>query len=176
MKLIAFTGPKYSGKTTAADTLMKLVQYPHKMSFAYPIKQALLAMGFTREEILQGDKEEPISPFGASCRRLCQTLGTDWGRNMVHKDIWLMLFARQFVIQERSGTQLIVIDDVRFDNEADMIKSLGGIIIKLEPHYPSSDSHPSERGIDPKFINHTIPIQPSAIHLCAMVRELYQSL
>ena len=47
------------------------------------------------------------------------------------------------LIQKTSNSN-IVIDDVRFQNEVDMIHSLGGIIIKIECDNEIKDNHESE--------------------------------
>lgn len=172
MKLIAFTGKKYAGKSTAAGEIMRLVRYPVKLSFATPIKQAALAMGFTRDEVFNQDKEAPIADFNVSIRRVFQTLGTDWGRNMISRDLWLLMFARQYRLQEKSGTELIVVDDVRFDNEADMILSLGGDIILVDGTHSAADHHISESGIDTKFITHTLEHKPNLQEFLTDVRIL----
>ncbi len=156
MKLISFTGPKFCGKSTAASEFMHQVEYPCKLSFAGPIKRALVAMGFTHDEIYNHPKEEPLPRFNDSPRHILQTLGTEWGRQMIHRDLWLLLFERQFMLQVKSGTQLVVIDDVRFDNEADMIKSLGGYVVQIEGRPGLTDLHASEAGISKNLITHTL--------------------
>lgn len=172
MNLVAFTGHKYAGKSTAAHELMRLVEYPTRLSFAAPIKRAVIAMGFTNEEVYNGNKEATIAPFNVSMRRLFQTLGTDWGRHMIHPDLWLRMFERQYLMQARSGTELIVVDDVRYNNEADMIKSLGGYIVLIEGTHGAIDAHDSEKGIDEKWITHRLQHKPDLQEFLTDVRTL----
>ena len=42
----------------------------------------------------------------------------------------------------------IVVADVRFNNEADMVHRLGGIVVKVDRDIPKEDTHISESGID----------------------------
>lgn len=172
MNLIAFTGKKYAGKSTAAREITKLVEYPATLSFASPIKRAALAMGFTNEEVYSNDKEDLIAPFNVSIRRVFQSLGTDWGRNMIHPDIWLRMFERQYLLQKKSGTQLVVVDDVRFDNEADMIISLGGTIIEVFGSPSAADHHVSEAGINPNFVHYKLNHNPDLQQFLLDARNL----
>lgn len=179
MKIIAFCGHKQSGKSTAANEFIKSAVHPARLSFATPIKRALLAMGFTHKEIYEGDKERIIDAIGVSPRRLMQTLGTDWGRQMIHSDIWLILFERAMNLHNASNTDLVVIDDVRYDNEAAKIKQLGGVIIHVKNLYAPhrlSDTHSSERGIHTDFITHTLYNNGTLEEYIAQVHNLRKEL
>lgn len=65
---------------------------------------------------------------------------------------------------ETYPNMIIVCDDVRFDNEAEAIKSLGGIIIKLESKKSEErneakdgiSGHVSENGLDLKHVDYII--------------------
>lgn len=77
-------------------------------------------------------KETPIADLGGkSARELMQTLGTDWGRKMVHEDLWVNVAKREIENMMNDGSS-VVIDDIRFPNEVEMIKSLGGQIIYVD--------------------------------------------
>lgn len=84
------------------------------------------------------NKENEIPLFGRSVRYIMQTLGTEWGRELIHPDIWVKL--AECVLFERG--ERMIISDVRFDNEADFIREHGGVILhvtrtdarKIEPH------------------------------------------
>ena len=75
-----------------------------------------------------------------------QTLGTEWGRKMVNDTIWID--AAKAMIQQQLKTNDVVVDDCRFDNEADAIHSLGGVLIDvMRPGYGASATHASEHGV-----------------------------
>lgn len=96
-------------------------------------------------------------------RAALQTLGTEWGRNHVHTNVWVdytMNVARQLlsydgfsVYSRTKGLQLdaqdpnikgIVISDIRFENELKAIPDAGGYLIKLvrpEPTKNEEDFH-----------------------------------
>ena len=91
------------------------------------------------------DKEQSIPPFYKSCRQMMQLLGTEWGRDLIHPDIWVIAARAQI---ERYGDADIVFDDVRFENEASMIRELGGLIIHVDRlGNDDNDRHRSEDGI-----------------------------
>jgi hypothetical protein len=155
MKLIGITGAAGSGKDTAADRLVSAHAF-RKVSFAGPLKDGLCAMfNWTPEQINDRVfKETSLPDIGKSPRQLMQLLGTEYGREMVHPDIWLILARRKIeaFMQYRS----VVISDVRFDNEAEMIRAMGGQIIHLiRPGISAVAAHVSEQGVT---INHTVDI------------------
>lgn len=161
--LIGFTGRAGSGKTTGADWALHNHKNCLKMSFASPLKAAARelikstmpkAHPITPAEYLTNRdfKETPI-PFLANItpRRLMQTLGTEWGRNTIHPDFWVIILAqkveRLLGHSYRQGTIKLqaVIDDVRFENEAEMIRAYGGTIVHVErPDLPEVEAHASE--------------------------------
>lgn len=147
MKLIGLTGLAGAGKDTAADYLVQHHAW-RKVSFAQPLKDGLCAMfGWSPEQLLDREWKESVIPsIGKSPRQLMQTLGTEWGREMVHRDLWLIL-AEQ-AIASKLEYRDVVVSDVRFDNEADMIRSMGGRIVHISRKGISGvAAHTSESGV-----------------------------
>jgi hypothetical protein len=151
--LVAFTGPFGSGKSTAARGL-----FPDfvRLSFAEPIRQMLVAGGLCSPDDFMR-KEEPVEWLGgATPRRMMQTLGTEWGRDLVFKRIWIAIMERR--VKEKLDLGMsVVIDDCRFNDEAEMVHRMGGIIVHIarESHSVSSQ-HSSEHGIDRKWVDQVI--------------------
>lgn len=120
-----------SGKTAVSRVLHQRAYSP--LSFAAPLKRMtsvfLVEWGVSPEDIprmLYGDlKEQEIPGLGRTPRHLMQTLGTDWGRSLVHSSLWVELLKRQAKSYAQGGYRAVV-DDVRFPNEAQAIKDLGG--------------------------------------------------
>lgn len=56
-----------------------------------------------------------------SLRSLLETLGTEWGREMICNDIWLKV-AEQFIARAGKG---VIIKDIRFPNESDWLNHIG---------------------------------------------------
>ena len=154
--IYGFCGAAGSGKTYAADLLCKLIHDSKRHSFSTPLKDMLeRTMGFTYEQ-LYGDKKEIIDDrYGKSPRQIMQTLGTEWGRNMVHPDIWVIAINNQIDSREKVGATVHIIDDVRFENEANYVRSRG-VLIHMVGKNCIKSSHSSEDGIKPKREDFTI--------------------
>jgi len=138
MKIIAFAGLAQSGKTTAANFIpgVKI------LSFADPVKQIALS-SFNWD----GVKDE-------KGRRLLQVIGTECGR-AYDNDIWINKMREQIKICEPLYN-VIAIDDCRFDNEPELVKELGGIVIEILRPGCVPDGHASEQGISPYLIDKQI--------------------
>lgn len=128
--IIGLTGLARSGKSTAANYLViekKFVRVP----FAAPIKRMLRSLGLSDDEINGSLKEEPCDLLcGRSPRFAMQRLGTEWGRGLIHPDLWIELWRRDAERLILSGHS-VVADDCRFPNEANALKNLGGKIINI---------------------------------------------
>jgi hypothetical protein len=79
------------------------------------------------------DKNAVVPVFDVPMRKMLQTLGTEWGRKEFGPHIWVDI-ARLMVQRhaETSSADVIVFDDCRFANEVEMIRSLGGTVVRLE--------------------------------------------
>jgi hypothetical protein len=148
--LVAFTGLAQSGKTTAARVLCR--RGYDRMSFADPIKQMVRCL--TSET----DKNKQLPQFGdKTLRHLYQTLGTDWGRHMIHPNIWVQLGAERLRSLlgdvEEAAIQGVVIDDLRFDNEAQLVRAMGGTVIQVHRPGVHALPHESESGISPHLVD-----------------------
>ncbi|MBT9167230.1 MAG: hypothetical protein DDT19_00555 [Syntrophomonadaceae bacterium] len=114
--LIGLTGLAYSGKTTVAEHLKKKHGFK-VVSIAGTIKQyAMKYFGLSRRDIERKD-------FHA--RTILQGIG-----EMIRKEIDNDYFLDEIELSYKPKRN-IVIDDVRLLNEAERIKSLGGVIVKI---------------------------------------------
>lgn len=99
-------------------------------------------------------------------RKLLQFLGTDWGRQ-IDENLWVDLWrqeARSHMFKVSNLTsQIVITDDLRFDNEAKQVLDLGGRVINVEcdetsrrersPSTFSGSNHSSESGITDSYIS-----------------------
>lgn len=140
---VGFTGPARSGKNLAAQYLNVLLPHYQCAAFADALKAMLkVGLGLTEPQVNGYHKEILDDEICATPRYLMQTLGTEWGRECVSKDLWVRAFLKKFRGQD------VIITDVRFNNEADMIRGQGGQIIHLRGRGGLYDnSHTSEAGI-----------------------------
>lgn len=148
--LIGITGAKGSGKDTFAAVLMEKNFYNLKM--ADPLKNMLRELyryaGIDAETIerkIEGDmKEQPCRILGGKTPRWAmQSLGTEW-RNMIDTHLWSNLWEAKAVDLLKDGTP-IVCTDIRFHHEEQMLRNLGGRLIRIErPGHEINDQHSSE--------------------------------
>ena len=151
--IIALTGRKYSGKDTAADCFTALGY--ERVKFAGALKEMLRALyrycGMPANEIerrIEGDmKEEPCDVLcGETSRRAMETIGTEWGRQMIAEEIWVSALKMRAV---HSGK--VIVTDLRFPNELQAMRALGGIvgrIIRPKFHGGTASAHISEQYVD----------------------------
>lgn len=164
--VIGFAGKAGSGKDSAGMAIISSGIKATKVSFADPIRDMLKCLGIDVDRIYRefggSGKNEPIPEFGGkSLRFMMQTLGTEWGRKTISDSIWLDIGKRK-IRENQANRTFSVVTDVRFDNEAEAIKSLGGVIIQIDSlgNQISEDSlymkHDSEALISEKLIDYRI--------------------
>jgi len=155
--IIGVAGYKGAGKDTVANVLQTNFGFK-KMSFAQPIKDIVHSTFGIDQAILSGNggerefREESLPGwFYLSPRDMLQKIGMAF-RTELHKDVWIKILENKI----KDIEQNIVIPDVRFKNELDMIKNHGFCVGVYRPGY-NGDNHASERGLDgvelPKVFN-----------------------
>ena len=175
--LVGLTGRKGSGKDTAAEAMFGFENV--KMAGALKAMLGALltyqgALPGTVHRMLEGDlKEKPTSLLGGrSPRHAMQTLGTEWGRNLISTDLWIGVAERRIGLFDQ-----VCVSDVRFPNEANMIRRLGGRTYRIERGADADavcDPHVSEAGIDDLQVDGVIENDcPSANAFKALMREMF---
>lgn len=159
MILIGIHGKGGSGKDTVGEILKEKHGFA-TTSFALPIKKMICELlGVPLEK--WDDREWRESPCESGAfndktpRFLAQTIGTEWGRHIVDASLWYNLALERIdacaAQDEDDLVTKYAITDVRFDNEAQHLRSRGGYLIVV--HRTSSDldsdvrGHASEHGI-----------------------------
>ena len=133
--LVGFIG---AGKGTVGE-LLRLNGYK-QMSFAGVLKDTASIMFGWDRDLLEGDTVESrmfretkddfwSDKFGYDFtpRLALQRLGTEAGRDVFHKDIWVYALEKR-IKQHRN----VVITDTRFPNEIDSIHKMGGKIVEIQ--------------------------------------------
>ena len=154
-RLIGFHGPAGCGKDLAAS----MIPGARRVGFADPLYRGLASMLGVSEELLRDRNRKECrlgSMLDASPRRLLQTLGTEWGRQLIDPDLWLKLArARWRELREECGC--VVITDVRFANEAAAIRADGGEVwLVYRPNVATVAPHESENGIPLAMIDRLV--------------------
>lgn len=159
LNVIGFTGPKRVGKDTAAAALVENYDWV-KINPGDPIRamvKTLLRHAGAEEKWIRdhvdGDRrEDPVFTLDGtdiSSRHLMQTLGDDWGRGLVHPDLYasIMLTTTRELLE--SGVPGVVVTGIRKPNEAAAIRQIGGEIWRIDrPGFEATGEHSSEQGFD----------------------------
>lgn len=80
-------------------------------------------------------------------RELLQFIGTDVCREILDTDIWLKIGKKKILrwLKDEKNPCSVIVTDVRFDNEAALIKELGGDMVEIKRDIPETgDTHASE--------------------------------
>lgn len=98
--------------------------------------------------------DDTYSKYNVSYRKILQLFGTDVCRYF--KDyLWIEMAEKKMQDCIDLGKN-VVITDVRFDNEAEAIKSLGGKVLRVVRDGCKEDGHSSERGVNDRWIDNKI--------------------
>jgi len=166
--LVAFAGLARSGKSTAAMHLVDAHGW-QRIRFAGPLKSMMAALGLTNAEIEGDRKELPCELLcGQTPRHAMQTIGTEWGRQLIGPDVWIRAWRAAF--DRTLPGSCIVVDDCRFPNEAEAVQAAGGIIVRVERHGDTVADHVSEGCTIPA--EHVIRNAGSTADLLAAVDRL----
>ena len=169
--IIGITGKARAGKDTMANCLMNSFiskdtneNKAIKLSFADPLYDIADLFGFGSKA--HSDKWKPVvnEVWGITGREFLQKIGTDIFRNHFREDTWLKHMAMrldQVMAESQNCNILVVIPDVRFDNEAELIRSRGGKVLEVvRPGSPialqgNQALHASEKGIKQDLVDIT---------------------
>lgn len=167
--LIGLTGGARCGKDTVGGWLSQKLYIP-TYALAGPIKAICSEIMGWDERQLYGDLKEIVDPdYGVTPRRAFQTLGTEWGRNMIHPDIWVMIAERTY----KSSPKGLILTDVRFPNEVKWIDKMGGLLV----HVRRKDLDKAQADVDTEHVSEQL--LPERIHDHVMpaaenLRELHE--
>ena len=178
--LIAIYSPVMGcGKSTAAQFLSFAYDFV-PVGFAQPIKamtRALLqSAGVEQEEVnayLAGHlKEKPVPFAPVTCRMIMQTLGTEWGRQTIHEEIWVETLIER-VDALLAGGDSVVIDDMRFPNEYEALAEYGATFVRIDrPSALNREPHESEGGLEGWRFHHEITNDGSVEDLYGKINRI----
>lgn len=168
--IIGITGHKRSGKDTTYQIIQQIYPYAERRAFADKLKQSAAALlGIPVEEIerLKTDPSYHLtvqhfnvfeySPIAQmNVRTFLQRYGTEAHREVFGEDFWLeQCLPRDEMSNYLDHKKLIVVTDVRFDNEASWIIRMGGDIWSLnrDAVKDESDEHASEVPVDGDYVS-----------------------
>lgn len=138
--IIGLTGFIGSGKDTVANMLCDVGATQE--SFASPLKDVCASVFGWERHMLEGDtiesrdfRETPdmfwtrkLGIDNFTPRLALQLIGTDIMRNHFNSDIWISSMEYRL---RKSNRNIIVVSDARFQNELNLIKSMGGKVLTV---------------------------------------------
>lgn len=124
--IIGFAGYVGSGKTTLSNYFVQNHGFV-RLSFAAKIKEIMVVLGVPEEVLADPIRKEQPHPAlcGVSPRAFMEALGK-MARDLTNGQLWL----QQFVLAAQPKP-LVICDDVRHQNEADLILENGGHVFRL---------------------------------------------
>ena len=140
-RIIGLAGTKRAGKNHTASIVRRLCHHTefHEVALADALKQEVAtATGYSVGHI-EAHKEE--------FRPILQWWGTEFRRRMHGDDYWIKRLIEKLV---NISEGVVVVTDIRFPNEADTVKMLGGEVWQVVNPESSCDTdfHPSEIALD----------------------------
>lgn len=148
------------GKSTAISALQKSITGAtvFNVKFAQPLYDI-------QEYAYNRIKGAYSKPEGfVKDRKLLQWIGTEWGRDTISKSLWTDIWQKEVSFILNATDAVVVCDDVRFDNEAELIKSMGGKIIRISSDRGAEKAeggvgivnHSSEGGVNLKYVDYLV--------------------
>ena len=147
--IIGICGLIGSGKGTVADILVETHNFK-KLSFADKLKDGVATIFGWDRAMLEGDTDESRqwrelkddfwsneTKMEVTPRLVLQLFGTDCMRNGFDDGIWVSTIKKKLL---ENPTIDYVVPDVRFANEVDMIRDIGGQVWEVK------------RGADPQWL------------------------
>lgn len=127
-RVVVFIGPQGVGKTHVGELVAHALG-GHRFSFADPIR--MMMYGLIGDQFWEiKDKSQPQKLLGGkSIRHAMQTLGTEWGRECIHPDIWVRMMEGR--LEQQLKDTSVVIDDARFPNEFESLVQFRPWTVKL---------------------------------------------
>ena len=158
VRIIGLLGNKRSGKDTAGNYLVEKYGYK-RYAFGDPIKEISRHLFNLDDSQLYGDKKEVVDErWNLKPRTIFQRLGTEFGQYTIYnifpelktkfnnRQLWVYHFELWLKEEIQNNKNInIVITDVRFKHEIEIIKKYGGDIIKIyNPKLNKTYEHISE--------------------------------
>ena len=127
MEIIGLMGHQGVGKNYIADLLLKNLSKKNTIiiAFADHFKIDCICKHNCDYNKVFGEKDYET-------RRLLQKVGTEEGRNKFGENIWINVIETWIKLLNERGVERFIISDVRFVNEAEWVKKMNGILIKID--------------------------------------------
>ena len=161
VRLIGLVGKAGSGKDTLADEIA--ADGWEKVAFADSLKRMCIDyLGLSHDDAYTQEGKMRMNPhWGMTNRTILQKVGTDAMRNGFDKDVWVKILQIRIRRMLDEGRK-VVITDCRFDNEAQMVEDMGGLVVEVVRDSQSRDlssveqQHASEEPVSRRYVAFTV--------------------
>ena len=143
IKIIGLAGQRGVGKTAVSLLLLKFFPAYHRASFGDLVRQEVGAKFQVRMETLYHNLDDYIDlneereragmPQGMAANRLVEWYAQEviQPKNPNH---WVMVMGKWLKLCQERNVPGMIIDDISFPNEANLVKRRRGLLVKLEPY------------------------------------------
>jgi len=174
--IIGLSGYAQSGKDEIANTLLH--EGFERAAFADTLREALMALNpmagygvFLNDVVALHGWEEAKRNY-PEVRRLLQRMGTEAGRDVFGEQIWVNKTLGKLDPQKN-----YIITDVRFQNEADAIRDLGGQMWRVtRPGTGPVNCHSSEVALDNYVFDYNVENKGDLQELKTLVLALVKAI
>lgn len=143
MNLIGLSGQQGVGKTSVSLLLLKYFPRYHRASFGDFVRQEIGAEFQVRMETLYRNLDDVIElneerERAGMLESMTASRLVKWYEHEVvrpkNPNHWVMLMEKWLQLCEEKNIPGMVIDDIGFSNEANLIKRWRGLLVNLEPY------------------------------------------
>ena len=170
-KIIGLVGEKGHGKDTVAALIGDMLQWNSvvRTSFAWAVKEEVGEQFEMTANQIDFIKNRPC------VRHVLQWWGTDV-RRAEDSNYWINKTKLSIEHFQQGKYQCIILTDVRFENEAELITSMGGIIVKVvrpdvkKDNLSTHSSETSVSKINPESISELVSNHPAQAYHSLQLR------
>lgn len=145
MKLIGISAPKKGGKTTFAEFIKTNIENNFQkrvkiQGYAVPLKETCMAIFGGERKLWFGtddDKNTRLEYWAkwlgedySTSRKIMVGIGTKIFRQKFYDGIWILALNKK-LMDLASSVDVLIIDDIRFENEADYVRRVTGQMIHV---------------------------------------------
>lgn len=131
LELYGFSGKMGTGKNYIAEKLFKAM-LPPKNTLVVALADHFKIECCVKDNV---DYNKVFGLKDDKTRSLLQKRGTEEGRNIYGPNIWINILETWIKRHHETGIERVIVTDLRFPNEVEWLKSLGGYTFRIEaPH------------------------------------------
>jgi dephospho-CoA kinase len=181
MLILGFTGEKGSGKDTAGNYLVEKYGF-ERMAFADALKQVCkIVFDLTDKQLNDASRKEQVDErWEVSPRHLMQVVGTELFRDKLTEafphlkgNIWVSIIKQKLL---KTKNKKVVLTDVRFENEAELLHNFGGKLIRIQRNNIIKKKDPHSSETNQLEVNQTLQNTTSKEELYAQLDILVNNL